>query len=142
MACQSSPSRRKMCVTINLGKRFARVGHKKRATLAPVPFLERAPVGIGTPSPPRGRGLFSYVQSSVHRPQPLLLRSLDHRQSAIDNRQSLSPQSPFLDDGVDGFAEQNVRGFHPGFGEGGMGVDGLRDFSGGRLDPVSKNHAE
>ncbi|HXX23552.1 MAG TPA: hypothetical protein VEO19_10415, partial [Terriglobia bacterium] len=45
--------------TINLGKRFARGEHKKRATLAPVPFLERAPVGIGTPSPPWGRGLFS-----------------------------------------------------------------------------------
>ena len=45
--------------------------------------------------------------------------------------QSLAP-GPF-GDGVDGFAQQHVGGFHPGFGEGGMGVDGVGEFGGGQL---------
>jgi hypothetical protein len=36
-------------------------------------------------------------------------------------------------DGVDGFAQQHVRSLHPCFGEGGVGVDGLGEFSGGEL---------
>jgi glycerol dehydrogenase-like iron-containing ADH family enzyme len=34
---------------------------------------------------------------------------------------------------VDGFAEQDVRGLHPGLGEGGVAVDGLGKFGGGKL---------